>query len=162
MCSYPTFLIHLHSRVSLVSYTCARKCFLHNSKNGTHLPMLDVYNKNQSYLRVCKNLIFRSLPVYVGCYLGCTEWPSCELYPWTQRCIAKLFAFNRQTAEVREPILASAGDFTIRLSDPRPDQKTYLMHLSPHAPGKEVGISLPMAPSLHLVVVMVWWYSQHC
>ena len=50
----------------------------------------------------------------------------------------KSISFNRQTAEVREPILASAGDFTIRLSDPRPDQKTYLMHLSPHAPGKEV------------------------
>lgn len=50
----------------------------------------------------------------------------------------KSISFNRQTTEVQEPILASAGDFTVRLSDPRPDQKTYIMHLSPHAAGKEV------------------------
>ena len=50
----------------------------------------------------------------------------------------KSISFNRQTADVQEPLLASAGDFTVRLSDPRPDQKTYIMHLSPHAAGKEV------------------------
>lgn len=50
----------------------------------------------------------------------------------------KSISFNRQSADVQEPLLASAGDFTVRLSDPRPDQKTYITHLSPHAAGKEV------------------------
>lgn len=36
------------------------------------------------------------------------------------------------------PILASAGDYTLLLSDPRPTQKAELLSLSPHAPGKEV------------------------
>ena len=36
------------------------------------------------------------------------------------------------------PVLASAGDFTIRLSDPRPDHKSDILTLSPHLPGKEV------------------------
>ena len=36
------------------------------------------------------------------------------------------------------PVLASAGDFTVHLSDPRPTQKADLLTLSPHLPGKEV------------------------
>lgn len=36
------------------------------------------------------------------------------------------------------PILASAGDYTLLLSDPRPTQKAEVLSLSPHALGKEV------------------------
>lgn len=50
----------------------------------------------------------------------------------------KNIVFNPQTENVALPILASAGDFTIRLSDPRPDHKSDILTLSPHLPGKEV------------------------
>ena len=50
----------------------------------------------------------------------------------------KSISFNRQSTGLQEPLLASAGDFTVRLSDPHPDHKTHIMHLSPHAAGKEV------------------------
>lgn len=36
------------------------------------------------------------------------------------------------------PILASAGDYTLLLSDPRPTQKAEILTLTPHSPGKEV------------------------
>lgn len=36
------------------------------------------------------------------------------------------------------PILASAGDFSMRLSDPRPTQKADILSCSLHTPGKEV------------------------
>ena len=50
----------------------------------------------------------------------------------------KDLVFNPQTENVALPILASAGDFSIHISDPRPTQKADLLSLSPHLPGKEV------------------------
>lgn len=49
----------------------------------------------------------------------------------------KSLAFNPSTNTVL-PILASAGDYTILLSDPRPTQKSEILTLSPHTLGKEV------------------------
>ncbi len=46
--------------------------------------------------------------------------------------------FNPQTENVALPILASAGDFSIHISDPRPTQRADLLTLSPHLSGKEV------------------------
>ena len=50
----------------------------------------------------------------------------------------KSVAFNPQTLNVALPVLASAGDFTLRLSDPRPDQRADILSLMPHSQGKEV------------------------
>ena len=50
----------------------------------------------------------------------------------------KSVAFNPQVLNVALPILASAGDFTLRLSDPRPDQRADILTLKPHSEGKEV------------------------
>ena len=50
----------------------------------------------------------------------------------------KSVAFNPHSQNVALPVLASAGDFTVHLSDPRPTQKADLLTLSPHLPGKEV------------------------
>lgn len=50
----------------------------------------------------------------------------------------KSVAFNPKTDNVALPVLASAGDFTLRLSDPRPSQKADILALSPHTSGKEV------------------------
>lgn len=49
----------------------------------------------------------------------------------------KSLAFNPNT-DTAIPVIASAGDCTILLSDPRPTQKAELLSLSPHTPGKEV------------------------
>lgn len=49
----------------------------------------------------------------------------------------KSLAFNPNTGTAI-PVLASAGDCTILLSDPRPTQKAELLSISPHTPGKEV------------------------
>ncbi len=50
----------------------------------------------------------------------------------------KDLVFNPHTENVALPILASAGDFSIHISDPRPTQKADLLSLSPHLSGKEV------------------------
>ena len=50
----------------------------------------------------------------------------------------KSVAFSNPTAGFTASLLASSGDFTVRLSDPRPNQKTDILSLSPHSPGKEV------------------------
>ena len=50
----------------------------------------------------------------------------------------KSIAFNPNSDNVALPILASAGDYSVRLSDPRPTQKADILSLSLHAPGKEV------------------------
>ena len=50
----------------------------------------------------------------------------------------KSIAFNPNSDNVALQILASAGDYSVRLSDPRPTQKADILSLSPHAPGKEV------------------------
>lgn len=50
----------------------------------------------------------------------------------------KDLVFNPQTENVALPILASAGDFSVHISDPRPTQKADLLTLSPHLSGKEV------------------------
>ncbi len=49
----------------------------------------------------------------------------------------KSLAFNPNT-DNSIPVLASAGDYTVLLSDPRPTQKAELLSLSPHTAGKEV------------------------
>jgi hypothetical protein len=49
----------------------------------------------------------------------------------------KSLAFN-PNVNTAVPVLASAGDSTVLLSDPRPTQKAELLSLSPHTPGKEV------------------------
>ena len=50
----------------------------------------------------------------------------------------KNVAFNPNTVNTAVPVLASAGDFTVRLSDPRPDQQADILTLYPHTLGKEV------------------------
>ena len=50
----------------------------------------------------------------------------------------KSVAFNPQMINVSHPLLASAGDFFIHLSDPRPAHKTNILSLSPHETGKEI------------------------
>ena len=49
----------------------------------------------------------------------------------------KSLAFN-PSSDAAMPILASAGDYTLLLSDPRPTQKAEILTLSPHSLGKEV------------------------
>lgn len=49
----------------------------------------------------------------------------------------KSVAFNT-SADASLPVLASAGDFTVLLSDPRPTQKAELLSVAPHSPGNEV------------------------
>lgn len=49
----------------------------------------------------------------------------------------KSLAFNPNSNSAI-PILASAGDCSILLSDPRPTQKAEILSLTPHSPGKEV------------------------
>ena len=49
----------------------------------------------------------------------------------------KSLAFN-PSSDAAMPLLASAGDYTLLLSDPRPTQKAELLSLSPHTLGKEV------------------------
>lgn len=63
----------------------------------------------------------------------------------------KSVAFNPQTENIALPLLASAGDFTIRLSDPRPDHKSDILTLSPHLPGKEVEV-VTISPDGSLLV----------
>lgn len=63
----------------------------------------------------------------------------------------KNVAFNPHTENVALPLLASAGDFTIRLSDPRPDHKSDILTLSPHLPGKEVEV-VTISPDGSLLV----------
>ena len=63
----------------------------------------------------------------------------------------KNVAFNPHTENVALPLLASAGDFTIRLSDPRPDRKSDILTLSPHLPGKEVEV-VTISPDGSLLV----------
>lgn len=62
----------------------------------------------------------------------------------------KSLAFNPNTDAVL-PALASAGDFTLRLSDPRPAQKTELLTLAPHTLGKEVE-AVGISPDGSLIV----------
>ena len=50
----------------------------------------------------------------------------------------KSVAFNPQIENVALPVLASAGDFTIHLSDPRPERKADILTLSPHSLRKEI------------------------
>ena len=50
----------------------------------------------------------------------------------------KSVAFSTPTASFASSLLASSGDFTVRISDPRPNQKTDVTCLSPHTAGKEV------------------------
>ena len=50
----------------------------------------------------------------------------------------KSVAFNPNTKNVALPVLASAGDFSVRLSDPRPTQKADILSCSLHTTGKEV------------------------
>lgn len=50
----------------------------------------------------------------------------------------KDLVFNPHTENVALPILASAGDHSIHISDPRPTHRADLLSLSPHLPGKEV------------------------
>ena len=50
----------------------------------------------------------------------------------------KSIAFNPNSDNVAVQILASAGAYSVRLSDPRPTQKADILSLSPHTPGKEV------------------------
>ncbi len=50
----------------------------------------------------------------------------------------KGLAFNPHTQNVALPVLASVGGFTVRLSDPRPNQKANILTLTPHTRGKEV------------------------
>lgn len=51
----------------------------------------------------------------------------------------KSLAFN-PSSNAAMPILASAGDYTLLLSDPRPTQKAEILTLSPHILGKEVEV----------------------
>ena len=62
----------------------------------------------------------------------------------------KSLSFNPNTDAV-VPVLASAGDFTLRLSDPRPSQTTELLSLSPHTLGKEVE-AVGISPDGSLIV----------
>lgn len=52
--------------------------------------------------------------------------------------IVKSVCFNPQTVNVSLPVLASAGDYSIHLSDPRPGHKANILSLSPHETGKEI------------------------
>ena len=63
----------------------------------------------------------------------------------------KDIVFNPHTQNVAVPILASAGDFSIHISDPRPTQKADLLTLSPHLPGKEVE-TLDISPDGSMLV----------
>lgn len=50
----------------------------------------------------------------------------------------KSVAFNPNTKNVAVPVVASAGGYTLRLSDPRPNQRANILTLTPHSQGKEV------------------------
>ena len=50
----------------------------------------------------------------------------------------KSLCFNPQTENVALPVLASAGDYSVFLSDPRPNSKATILSLNPHDAGKEV------------------------
>ena len=50
----------------------------------------------------------------------------------------KSVAFNQPSVNLPTPILASAGDYTVKLSDPRPNMKSDILSISPHEFGKEV------------------------
>ena len=62
----------------------------------------------------------------------------------------KSLSFNPNTDAV-VPVLASAGDYSLRLSDPRPSQKAEVLSLTPHTPGKEVE-AVDISPDGSLVV----------
>lgn len=50
----------------------------------------------------------------------------------------KSLCFGPQASNASIPVLASAGDFQVILSDPRPSHKASLLSLRAHEPGKEV------------------------
>lgn len=62
----------------------------------------------------------------------------------------KSLAFNPNTDAV-VPVLASAGDFAVRLSDPRPSHDMELLTLTPHTLGKEVE-AVGISPDGSLIV----------
>ena len=62
----------------------------------------------------------------------------------------KSLAFNPST-DAAVPVLASAGDFTLRLSNPRPTHETELLSLTPHTLGKEVE-AVGISPDGSLIV----------
>ena len=63
----------------------------------------------------------------------------------------KSVVFNPRTDNVAVPILASAGDFTLRLSDPRPSQRADILTLKPQSQGKEVE-AIAISPDGSLLV----------
>ena len=63
----------------------------------------------------------------------------------------KGISFNPRRENVALPVLASCGDFSVRLSDPRPTQKADILTLSPHMEGKEIE-AVAISPDGSLVV----------
>ena len=62
----------------------------------------------------------------------------------------KSLCFNPQTKNVALPLLASAGGYSIHLSDPRPSHKSNILALSPHEVKKEVE-SVTISPDGSLI-----------